>query len=132
LAGMTATTRAERMDCESPAGTTTGTANLSTPRGAVLRSSPRIFVMKRLGAIVIFTAAVLVSTKILAPAAPPPAAPAPRSFELLAIAQSKSVVDEVDAQVDRLREKLANPPAYPQPTRDPFRFGQRPESERPK
>ena len=43
--------------------------------------------------------------------------------DLAAIVQSKPVVEQVDAQVDRLRERLAHPPSYPPPSRDPFRFG---------
>ena len=88
--------------------------------------------MKRLSAIVIFAGAVLVSTHILAPAAPPPAPAALTSADLAAIAQTAPVVEQVDTQVDRLRERLAAPPAYPQPLRDPFRFGQRTEPPRPK
>ena len=88
--------------------------------------------MKRFGAIVLFAGAVLASTYILTPAAAPPSPPAVSASDLAAIAQAKPVVDAVDAQVDRLRERLTNPPDYPQPVRDPFRFGARPEPPRPK
>lgn len=88
--------------------------------------------MKRLGAIVVFAGAVLVSTYILAPAAAPPHLPVVPASDLAAIAQAKPIVDAVDAQVDRLRERLTNPPAYPPPIRDPFRFGARAEPSRPK
>ena len=81
--------------------------------------------MTRFGAILIFAGAVLVSTHILAPAAPPPPQPAILAADLAAVAQARPVVDEVDSQVDRLRERLASPPAYPPPTRNPFRFGDR-------
>ena len=88
--------------------------------------------MKRLGAILCFAGAVLVSTHILAPAAPPPAPAAITPQDVAAVAQTAPVVEQVDAQVDRLRERLASPPAYPPPVRDPFRFGQRAEPSRPK
>jgi outer membrane murein-binding lipoprotein Lpp len=79
--------------------------------------------MKRLAAIIVFAGAVLLSTHILAPAAPPKPLPEVNAAELAAIDQTQSMVDEVNAQVDRLRERLAPPPGYPAPTRDPFRFG---------
>lgn len=81
--------------------------------------------MKRFGAIMIFAGAVLVSTHILAPAAPPPPPPEVIAADLAAIAQSRPAVNQVNAQVDRLRERLARPPEYPPPRRDPFRFGAR-------
>jgi hypothetical protein len=52
--------------------------------------------------------------------------------DLAAIVQDQPVVQQVDQQVERLRERLAHPPTYPAPTRDPFRFGQRTEPARPK
>ena len=87
--------------------------------------------MKRFVAIVLFAGAVLLSTHILAPAAAPPSAPIVLATDLAAIAQAAPIVESVNAQVDRLRERLANPPAYPAPTRDPFRFGGRREPARP-
>ena len=88
--------------------------------------------MKRFGAILLFASAVLVSTYVLAPAAAPPRPPVVSAAELTAIAQAKPVVDAVDEQVDRLRDRLNSPPAYPAPTRDPFRYGARAEPSRPK
>ena len=88
--------------------------------------------MKRLAAIIVFAAAVLLSTHILAPAEPPRSQPIASSADLAAIDQTTPVVDEVNAQVNRLRERLASPPAYPAPTRDPFRFGKRAEPAQPK
>ena len=38
----------------------------------------------------------------------------------------------MNAQVDKLRERLSAPPEYPAPTRDPFRFGKIVEPSRPK
>jgi hypothetical protein len=87
--------------------------------------------MKRLGAIALFAGAVLLSTHLLAPAEPPPPLPGLTAADRAAIAQNQPLVNQVrqvDAQVDRLRERLARPPAYPPPSRDPFRFGQRTES----
>jgi hypothetical protein len=80
--------------------------------------------MSRFAAIVIFAGAVLVSTFILAPAAPPAMRPAMTGAELAAqLDQTAPIVEQMNKQVDRLRERLAAPPKYPEPTRDPFRFG---------
>jgi hypothetical protein len=84
--------------------------------------------MKRIGAIVIAAAAVLLFTHILAPAAPPPALPLVTTADLALIAQAKpsvDKVDQVDASVARLRERLSHPPEYPPPARNPFTFGHR-------
>jgi len=88
--------------------------------------------MPRLLAIVIFAGAVLISTRILAPAAAPRPLPPLSAADLAAFAQTTAMVDEVNAQVDRLRERLASPPSYPAPTRDPFRFGAKAEPAPPK
>jgi hypothetical protein len=79
--------------------------------------------MQKLLAIVIFAGAVLISTRILAPAASPRPLPPLSAADLAGFAQTTAMVDQVNAQVDRLRERLATPPSYPAPTRDPFRFG---------
>jgi hypothetical protein len=42
-------------------------------------------------------------------------------------ADQNAVLAEVNAQVERLRERLTAPPTYPPPARDPFRFGRRTE-----
>lgn len=78
--------------------------------------------MKRLGAVALFAGAVLLSTHILAPAEPPPSPTSLPAADLLAVARAKPLIAQLDAQAERLRERLANPPAYPAPTRDPFRF----------
>jgi hypothetical protein len=88
--------------------------------------------MRRLLAIVIFAGAVLIATRILAPAASPHPLPPLSAADLAAVAQTSAIVDEVNAQVDRLRERLASQPVYPAPTRDPFRFGAKPEPAPPK
>ena len=76
--------------------------------------------MKRFAAILVFAGAVILSTHILAPAEPPPLAPAPSAADLAFIQQAAPMIDQMNTQVDRLRERLAAPPAYPAPTRDPF------------
>jgi len=88
--------------------------------------------MRRFAAIVAFAGAVIVSTRILAPAEPPLARPPVVAAELAFIGQAAPILDQVDGQVKRLRERLAAPPPFPKPTRDPFRFGTRVEPSRPK
>ena len=78
--------------------------------------------MKRFGAIGIFAAAVLVSTHVLAPASAPPRQRPATPADLAAVVQSAPVVEQVDAQVERLRERLNTPQPYRPPGRDPFRF----------
>jgi hypothetical protein len=88
--------------------------------------------MKRFAAIVAFAGAVILSTHILAPAEPPPALRAPSTADLAFITQAAPMIDQVNTQVDRLRQRLAAPPAYPAPIRDPFHFGKREEPSRPR
>jgi hypothetical protein len=88
--------------------------------------------MKRFGAILLFAGAVLLSTHILAPASSPPPPRPVTAADLAPIAQTTPVVEQVDAQVERLRERLATPPAYPAPVRDPFTYGTRPDQPRAK
>src|SRR5215210_7507782 len=88
--------------------------------------------MKRFAATVAFAGAVLVSTRILAPAQSPSAKPRVSPAALASIAQAQPMVDDVNVQVARLRERLATPPPYPTPTRDPFRYGKRPDPAPPK
>ena len=88
--------------------------------------------MRRFAAIVVFAGAVILSTHMLAPAAPPAAKPVASTAALAAVQQATPMIDQVKAEVDRLRERLAAPPAYPAPTRDPFRFGKRAEPSPPK
>jgi hypothetical protein len=79
--------------------------------------------MKRPLAIIAFAGAVLLSTHILAPAqSPTPPAPV-KPADLQPIDQVRPLVDTVDAAVGRLRERLSSAPEYPNPVRDPFRFG---------
>jgi hypothetical protein len=79
--------------------------------------------MKRLGAVVLFAGAVLLSTHMLAPAEPPPSPSSTLAADLRAAMQAKPLIAQLDAQSTRLRARLAHPPPYPAPRRDPFRFG---------
>jgi hypothetical protein len=90
----------------------------------------RSFAMKRLGAIVLFAGAVLFSTHMLAPAEPPASAERERVAARAALTQQAAAADQVEqvnAEVERLRKRLEAQPAYPAPARDPFRFGARAE-----
>ena len=79
--------------------------------------------MKRLGAVVLFAGAVLLSTHMLAPAEPPASPSSTLAADLRAAIQAKPLIAQLDVQSTRLRARIANPPAYPAPRRDPFRFG---------
>lgn len=86
--------------------------------------------MHRLASILAFGGvALLVSWAVSAPAAP--ASAPPPALLVDALDQVTPIVANVNAQVDRMRERLASPPQFPAPERDPFRFGRRPESPRP-
>ncbi len=90
--------------------------------------------MKRIGAIVLFAGAVLLSTHILAPAEPPANSAgdlAAGRAALMQAAAASSQVAQVDGEVDRLRKRLAAQQSFPPPTRDPFSYGARPEPRRP-
>lgn len=79
--------------------------------------------MNRLALLLVLAGALLLLTWAIAPAASPP-----RSTPAAARATDQSaVLAEVNAQVERLRERLTTPPVYPAPARDPFRFGRRAE-----
>lgn len=83
--------------------------------------------MNRLAALLLLGGVLLLVSWAVAPASPggqtaPPASTAD---------QASPVVAEVNAQVDRLRERLASTPKFPPPERDPFRFGARTERKAP-
>ena len=81
--------------------------------------------MRRLTSIVVLVTCVLLLTRVFAPASSP-ATPGPvSSAALRAFEQSTPVLSEINAEVERLRQRLANPPTPPTPGRDPFRFGTR-------
>jgi len=87
----------------------------------------------RFAAIVVFAGAVVLSTHILAPARTTPNRPSVRPDDLQArLDQSSPAVDQMNTEVEKLRERLLTPPSYPPPTRNPFRFGEPPEPPRPK
>jgi hypothetical protein len=131
------------MDWGSPDGKTTGTANLSTGRTRhnVVRSGPAVYVgglvckprplthatihlsnpMNRLATLLLLGGVALLVSWAVAPAAP--SGQTPRAAT--PCDQSSPVVAEVNAQGDRLRERLADTPKFPPPQRDPFRFGLR-------
>jgi len=88
--------------------------------------------MTRFAAIILFAGAVILSTRILAPAEPTPVLPAISAADFTRLDQAAPVLDEMNAQVEKLRERLAAPPKYPAPGRDPFRFGKAPEPSRPR
>jgi hypothetical protein len=79
--------------------------------------------MNRAAKALLLGGVVLLATWVVAPAAPGP--PAATADPLASLDQTTPVVAEVNAQVDRLRERLAAPPELPPPARDPFRFGER-------
>ena len=85
--------------------------------------------MNRLAAVLLVGGVVLLISWAVAPAAP--VTSERRTAAFAELTQSTPVITEVNAQVDRLRERLAAPPQYPPPARDPFRFGHRPEPPRP-
>jgi hypothetical protein len=87
--------------------------------------------MKRLGAVAFLAGAVLLSTHILAPAAPPPAPPDVRETDVAAAARDRPLIARVDSEVSRLRDRLNDPPPSPRPTRNPFRFGSPPAGRQP-
>jgi hypothetical protein len=85
--------------------------------------------MKRFAAIALFAGAVLVSTHMLAPAEQPASSARELTAGRAALTQAAAAADQVDqinTEVQRLRERLAEQRTYPPPTRDPFRYGARP------
>ena len=81
--------------------------------------------MNRVASALICVGAVLLLVWQVTPAtsAPPP----PRDAAALELDQAAPVLTEVNAQVDRLRERLSTTPSFPPPSRDPFNFGRRPD-----
>jgi hypothetical protein len=62
---------------------------------------------------------------VWAPAAPSPEPLPPRASATAD--QTAPIVEDMAAQIDRLRERVDAPPSFPPPERNPFRFGARPE-----
>jgi Tfp pilus assembly protein PilP len=69
----------------------------------------------------------LLASWVNAPADPSPAGARLDLATLALLDQTAPVVADVNAQVERLRERLPVTTAVPAPSRDPFRFGRRPE-----
>lgn len=88
--------------------------------------------MTRFAAIIVFAGAVILFTRMLAPAEPTPAPRAMPAADFTPLDQAAPIIEQMNAQVEKLRERLAAPPTYPAPTRDPFRFGKTAEPPRPK
>lgn len=81
--------------------------------------------MKRTASAILFLAsASLLASRFVSPALSAPEAGAPR---LEMVEQTPPAVAEVNAEVDRLRDRTAVAPNVPVPARDPFSFGRAPE-----
>lgn len=88
--------------------------------------------MNRIASALLLGGGVLLTTWVVSPAAPVPIATPVTAADLAAVDQQAPIIAEVEAQVARLRQRLENPPQFPPPSRDPFRFGRRPEPASPK
>jgi hypothetical protein len=87
--------------------------------------------MQRITSALLVGCGLLLVTWALAPASPSPARPPLVTADQTTPTQTPTLPADVNAQVDRLRERLSTAPQFPAPTRDPFRFGRRPEPARP-
>jgi len=82
--------------------------------------------MHRAAPILLIAGGVLLTTWVVAPAAPSPS-PLPARPQA-AVDQSAPIVAEMAAQVDRMRTRLDGPQTFPPPERNPFAFGARREA----
>ena len=82
--------------------------------------------MHRVAPLLLLAGVVLLVSWVVAPAAPSPTPIGPADAASSAD-QVSPVVADVAAQVDRLKRRIEITPDLPQPHRDPFRFGARPE-----
>ena len=83
--------------------------------------------MHRAAPLLLLSGVALLVSWVLAPAAPSPN-PLPSTPEMSAFDQtSMPIVNEMAAEVDRMKNRLDTPPSFPAPERNPFRFGERPE-----
>jgi hypothetical protein len=71
----------------------------------------------------------LLASRLVSPAASAPLAAQTKAPHT---DQPSAAITAVDQQVDRLRDRLMNVPAYPPPSRDPFNFGGVPQAKREK
>ncbi len=78
--------------------------------------------MPRLANLLVLSGVILLATWVWAPAAPSPEPRQPREAAQPRD-QSALILDDMAAQIDRLRERVDAPPNFPPPQRNPFRFG---------
>jgi len=77
--------------------------------------------------ILLLASAALLASRLVSPAS---SAPQPRRLDVDAPDQASPALAEVNAEVDRLRDRLASVPDFSAPSRDPFSFGRAPERTR--
>jgi hypothetical protein len=88
--------------------------------------------MQRIAALVLVAGGILILSWVVAPAAPAvKATPAPILTPTEFQQASAPVLADMQAQVERMRERLSATPPYPTPSRDPFRFGTRADPAKP-
>jgi hypothetical protein len=71
----------------------------------------------------------LLASRLVSPAA---SAPVPSQSSAPRVDQPSPAITAVDQQVERLRGRMTDVPAYPPPSRDPFNFGGVPQPSREK
>jgi hypothetical protein len=77
--------------------------------------------MHRLAPVLLLSGVALLVSWVTAPAAP---SPSPLAIhEEAPLDQAAPIVADITAQVDHLKNRLETIPEFPQPERDPFRFG---------
>ena len=86
--------------------------------------------MHRVAPLLLLSGVVLLVSWVVAPAAPSPT-PLVAPDVTTTSDQMSPVLSDVAAEVNRLKNRLETPPSAPEPHRDPFRFGPRPEPVRP-
>lgn len=88
--------------------------------------------MQRVAQLLVLAGVILLATWVWAPASPAPA-PEPRQpRDSSPPDQTAPILEDMAAQIDRLRERIEAPPNFPPPERNPFRFGTKPEPIAPK
>ena len=124
---MTATTRAERTRACQPSGKNDGHGRIlarlccrRSRRGQIPRLTRHAFASTLVAACRLRVLLVDVGRRAGVAAPRPTAASPPTRPRSIRRRRSSPTSN---AQVDRLRERLATPPPYPPPARDPFRFG---------
>ena len=79
--------------------------------------------MNRVAALVLLVGGVLLMSWAVAPAAPTLQPRRAAEIDRADPADSRDLTEKMSAEVQRLRERLAERTTYPSPVRDPFRFG---------